>query len=175
MKQQTNIIHSLTKEEQDLLGFTDAMDYSTRLQQYREHPRALATRTTPSNSHTHLSTTKTFRCCLQRFIRRFQPEPLWPDHDRWLHLEPNGRFSLRLGENGEEVTNVSEGDFFAFQFTCFLHLRRFWSEVRMRYRYPSATLPILMPNFPERSDEGGEYESLLQRAASVGSVVIVPK
>ena len=83
MNQKTCIVKSLTKEERDLLYFSEPVGYHMRLQQYWEYPQGFAARTTTSKGGICLSTTKTFRCYLRRFIRNFQPEPLWPDGDLW--------------------------------------------------------------------------------------------
>lgn len=61
MNKQTCIIHSLTKEEQELLYFAEPVGYHTRLQQYLEYPQGFASKTTLPKSKVSLSTTKTFR------------------------------------------------------------------------------------------------------------------
>lgn len=173
MNQQTCIIKSITKEEQELLFFAEPVGYHTRLQQYWECPHGFAVRTTLPKSNISLSTTKTFRCYLRRFIQSFQPEPLLPDCDLWLHLEKNGLFSLRLGRNGEEITNISEADCYVFQYACFLHIRRFWNDLRKCRSFPSTTLPILIQDFSDRLDENIDYETLLRRAVNITSLVVV--
>ena len=173
MTPKTCIIHSLTKEEQELLYFAELAGYQMRLQQYLEYPQGFAVKTTLPKSKVSLSTTKTFRGYLHRFIRNFQPEPLLPGHDLWLHLEKNGRFSLRLGKNGEEITDFSEADFCVFQYLCFLHIRRFWDDVRKCCGFPVAMLPVLIPDFSERLEKGVDFNALLQRSSPVASSIVV--
>ena len=167
------IINSLTKEEQELLYFAEPVGYHTRLQQYWAYPQGFSERTTLPKSSISLSTTKTFHCYLRRFIRNFQPEPLLPGHDLWLHLEKNGRFYLRLGKNGEEITDFSEADFCVFQYLCFLHIRRFWDDVRKCCGFPVAMLPVLIPDFSERLEKGVDFNALLQRSSPVASSIVV--
>ena len=142
MTEQTCIIDFLTHEELGLLYFEEPIGYHTRLQQYLEHPQGFAARTALPNSTISLSMTKTFRSYLRQYIRNFQPEPLLPGNELWLHLERDGRFSLRLGPNGEEVNDFSESDFFIFQYLCFLHIRRFWDELRKHYSPKPLCVPL---------------------------------
>lgn len=173
MNKQTCIINTLTKEEQGLLCFADPVGYHTRLQQYWEYPKGFAARTTPPKSKVSLSATKTFRRYLRRFIRNFPPKPLLPGSDLWLHLEKNGRFSLRLGENGEEITDFSEADFCVFQYLCFLQTRRFWKVVRKCCCFPAATLPVLVRDFSRFLENDEDYAALLELALESASQVIV--
>ena len=173
MNPKTSIIHSLTKEEQALLYFAEPVGYHTRLQQYLEYPHGFAAKTTLPKSKVSLSTTKTFRCYLRRFIRNFQPEPLLPGHDLWLHLEKSGRFSLRLGENGEEITDFSEGDFCVFQYLCFLHIRRFWDDVRKCCSVSTATIPLIVRDFSRALKNKKDYAALLELALEYATQVVV--
>ena len=173
MNKKTCIIHSLTKEEQALLSFAEPVGYHTRLQQYLRHPQGFKARTTVPKDNVSLSTTKTFRGYLHRFIRNFQPEPLLLGRDLWLHLEKNGRFSLRLGKNGEEITDFSESDFYIFQYLCFLQVRRFWDDVRKCCGFPVVILPVFILDFSERLEKGVNFNALLQRALSVAASIVV--
>ena len=110
MNQQTRIIKSLTQEEQELLCFFRPLGYHTRMQQYLEYPEAFVGSTTLPGSTVCLSATKTFRHYLRRFVSSFQPIKLLPEKDLWLHIENNGRFFVRLGETGEEITKLTEPD-----------------------------------------------------------------
>ena len=172
MNQKTYIVKSLTKEERDLLYFSEPVGYHVRLQQYWEYPQSFAARTTASKGGICLSTTKTFRCYLRRFIRNFQPEALWPDGNLWLHLEKNGRFALRLGVNGEEITDFSKVDFYTFQYMCFLHVRRFWTSLRRCNQISLGMLPVFIQDFSELLEQGDNYDVLLQRALSNASQVV---
>lgn len=173
MNPKTCIIHSLTKEEQELLYFAEPVGYHVRLQQYLEYPQGFAAKTTLPKSKVSLSTTKTFRGYLHRFIRNFQPEPLLSGRDLWLHLEKNGRFSLRLGKNGEEITDFSESDFYIFQYLCFLQVRRFWDAVRKCCCFPAATPPALIRDFSSFVENDGDYVALLELTLECASQVIV--
>ena len=173
MNKQACIIHTLTREEQELLYFAGPAGYHTRLQQYLAYPQGFAAKTTLPKSKVSLSTTKAFRGCLHRFIRSFRAEPLLSGSNLWLQLEKNGRFSLRLGENGEEITDFSEGDFCVFQYLCFLHIRRFWDDVRKCCGFPVAMLPVLIPDFSERLEKGVDFNALLQRSSPVASSIVV--
>ena len=173
MNEQTSVIDSLTRKEAELLCFSGNIGYHTRLQQYLEYPQGFAARTTPTGSNISLSTTKTFCCYLRRFIRDFRPEPLLPSGDLWLHLEKSGRFSLRLGVNGEEITDSSEAEFLIFQYLCFLQMRRFWNTLRKHYLFPATTLPVFIRDFSARLDENMDYDLLLRRALDVSKQVVV--
>lgn len=173
MNPKTCMIHSLTKEEQSLLYFGEPVGYHTRLQQYLECPQGFATRTTLPGSNVRLSTTKTFRCYLRRFIRNFQPKPLLPGDRLWLHIEKSGRFCLRLGKHGEEITGFSQGDFFVFQYLCFLQIRRFWDTVRRCSVFSAATLPVLIRDFSHFLENDADYAALLELAQENVSQVII--
>ena len=173
MNSKTCIIHSLTKEEQELLYFAEPVGYHVRLQQYLEYPQGFAAKTTLPKSKVSLSTTKTFRGYLHRFIRNFRAEPLLAGSNLWVHLEKSGRFSLRLGENGEEITDFSEADFCVFQYLCFLHIRRFWDDVRKCCGFPVVILPVFILDFSEQLEKGVNFNALLQRALSVATSIVV--
>lgn len=164
-----------TREEQALCLFARPADYGTRLKQYWENPEDFAERTMDSPGAPALSTTKTFRYFLRRFIRSFRTERLLPDKDLWLQLEKNGQFSVTQGRNGEKVPHLSETDNWVFAYLCFLHLRRFWDGVRKRCRYPASVLPVVIRDFSDRLDESVDYEKLLRRAETVSSQIIVLK
>ena len=167
------IIQSLTKEEQALLYFAEPVGYHMRLQQYLEHPQGFEARTIILKSKVSLSTTKTFRCYLLRFIHSFKPELLLPNSNLWLHLEKTGRFSLRLGKKGEEITSLNESDFYAFQYLCFLHIRRFWHIIREHCRFPTVNLPLFVKDFSSQIKECADYDALLQRSIMVSTQVII--
>lgn len=173
MNEQTQIIKSLTKEEQELLCFFRPVGYHTRLQQYWEYPQGFSERTTAPKSNISLSTTKTFRRYLRYLIRTFQPEKLLSSNDLWLHLEGNGRFSVRLGENGEEITALSEADNYVFQYLCFLHIRRFWNGLRKHCRFPAVKLPVMVQDFSDRLEENMDYDALLQMFFDVSTQVVI--
>ena len=172
MNPKSCIIDSLTKEEKALLCFAEPVGYHLRLQQYLAYPQGFAARTTLPGGGS-LSTTKTFRSYLHRFIRNFRAEPWFSGSNLWLHIDKSGRFSLRLGENGEEIADFSEADFCVFQYLCFLHLRRFWDDVRKCCGFPVAMLPVLIPDFSERLEKGVDFNALLQRAFSAASSIVV--
>lgn len=173
MNEQTQIIKSLTQEEQELLCFFRPVGYHTRLQQYWEYPQGFEERTTQPGNNISLSRTKTFRHCLRRFVRSFQPEPLFPNSNLWLHLEKNGRFSVRLGKDNEEIASLSESDNYVFQYLCFLHIRRFWDGLRKCSRFPAMALPVLIRDFSDRLDEDVDYDALLRRVLEVSSRITV--
>ena len=173
MNDQTRIIHSLTREEQELLCFFRPVGYHTRLQQYLDYPEAFASETTLSKGGTSLSTTKTFRRCLRNFIRAFHPEMLPTNNALWLHLEKSGHFSVRLGKNGAPVIDLNASDNYAFQYLCFLHIRCFWNLLRERCRFPAAMLPVLVQDFSNQLNDIKNFYALLQRTVTESSQVIV--
>ncbi len=173
MNQQTLIFRVLTPEEQSLLCFEGSGGYQSRLQEYWEYPQGLAERTTLPDRRRSLSTTQRFRSCLRRFIGNFQPEPLLPRSPLWLHLESNGRFSVRWGEDGEELTTLNREEFWAFQFLCFLHLRRFWDSLRECCRSNRLSLPLFIQDFSDKTDTSAHYEALVRQAFRISDLVIV--
>ena len=162
-----------TEEEHAFLCFSQPADYHVRLQQYWEQPEAFAKQTTQPQRTLSLSTTKTFRHHLRRFIHTFSPEPMNPKKDLWLHIEKDGRFSVRSDAFGKEITNLSEADNLVFQYLCFLHIRRFWDGVQRYCRFPAWTLPIVICDFSGKLNDNTNYDSLLQRALDVSAQVIV--
>lgn len=173
MNERIQIIQCLTQEERELLCFSEPMVYHIRLQQYLEHPQGFATKTTLAERNINLSTTKTFRCYLHRFIRNFQPKPLLPGSKLWLHLDKSGRFYLRLGSHGDEINDFSESDFYIFQYLCFLHIRHFWDYVRKHCCFPDASLPILIRDFSHLFESNTDYAALLKLSRQVTSQVII--
>ena len=172
MNQQTRIIKSLTQEELELLCFFRPVGYHTRLQQYMEYPEAFAEATAIPGSTVCLSTTKTFRHYLRRFVSSFQPIKLLPEKGLWLHIENNGRFFVRLGETGEEITKLTESDHYIFQYLCFLQLRRFWNELRECCRVPAVKAPALIWGYSAQLEHVTDYDALLQRTLAVTSQVV---
>ena len=162
-----------SEEEQSFLCFSQPADYHIRLQQYWEQPEAFAKQTTQPQRTLSLSTTKTFRHHLRRFIHTFSPEPLIPQKGLWLHIEKGGRFSVISEEFGKAITNLSEADNLVFQYLCFLHIRRFWDGVQRYCRFPTWTLPIIIRDFSARLDDTINYDALLQRALDISGQIIV--
>ena len=141
----------IEKEEQALACFDNRCNYEQWLQQYLQF--------------TYLHTgSKTFLHCLRWFIRRFRPEPLLPGKHLWLHLEKEGRFTVRCGKDGERIPNLSETESWVFRYLCFLQLRRFLAYARKRCRYPAINLPVCIPDFSGRLDESVDFSALLARA-----------
>lgn len=173
MNDQVHIIKSLTKEEQELLCFSQPVGYHTRLQQYWEYPQGFQERTSPTSNAVGISTTKVFRRYLRDFIRLFPAEPLSTGNPLWLCLESNGRFSVKLGKTGEEITDLNDAEFLIFQYLCFLQIRHFWDGLRRRCRFPAVRLPVFIRDFSEQVKKQVDYDALLQRAADISSQVII--
>jgi hypothetical protein len=172
MNECTRIVKSLTREEQELLCFFRPVGYHTRLQQYLEYPESFADATIIPESAVCLSTTKTFRHYLRRFICLFQPARLLPERDLWLHLDNNGRFFLRLGSTGEDITKVSESDNYIFQYWCFLQLRRFWNELREHSCVSAVKAPAFVRDFSVWTKNAADRNALLQQTLEVVSQVV---
>lgn len=163
MTKQSLIINSLTKEERDFLFFSRPFGYNTRLQQYLLYHEAFA----------ESSSTKTFRHYLRRFIDDFKPEPISLSDNLWLCLERDGRFSVCLGERGDEISNLGESENFVFQFLCFLQLRKFWQGFRRKSRFPAPLLPLFIEDFSDKLKVSADYTALLLQAAELSSQVIL--
>lgn len=143
--------------------------YAGMLQQYLEYPEFYFC------GKPDICATKTFRHYLRRFIRTFRQEKLLPNKNLWLQLEKCGRFSVRLGRDGEEISDLSETDNYIFQYLCFLHLRRFWDGIWKCCSFPALALPVIIRDFSNRMDESVDYEALLERAAEdFGQVIVLP-
>lgn len=164
-----NIYRLSCAENLRTICFDGSGIYAGKLQQYLEYPEFYAC------GKQDICITKTFRHYLRRFIRTFHPEKLLPNKNLWLQMEKCGRFSVRLGRDGEEISDLSETDNYIFQYLCFLHLRRFWDGIWKCCRFPALALPVIIRDFSNRLDESVDYEALLERAAEIfGQVIVLP-
>ena len=162
-----NIYRLSCAESLRTVCFDGSEVYAGMLQQYLEYPEFYFC------GKQDICATKTFRHYLRRFIRTFRQEKLLPNKNLWLQLEKCGRFSVRLGRNGEELPDLSETDSYIFQYLCFLHLRRFWNGIRKRCRFPALVLPVMVRDFSDRLDESVDYDALLERATTISDQVLV--
>ena len=160
-----------TKEEQTLSCFEGFGTYPERLYQYLNPEERYSGDLW--NATDGISTTKTFQRFLRRFIQEFKPVRLLPGKDYWLHLESDGRFTVRLGINGEEIPCLSETENWVYHYLCYLHLLRFWNEMRKRCRFPVLISPILIRDFSDRLDENVNFNTLLEQACEISDQVIV--
>ena len=167
------MVEKLTAEERALRGFHGPGPYPMRLRWYLEQPEKLAMATRIGS--VSISTTKTFRRYVHRFIRNFQPERLLPEKNLWLDLGWDGVFYLRQGKYGQRLKYLSETDTWVFHYMCFLHLRRFWNGVRRWSHFPMLTYPVAIRDFSNRLDEGVDFSALLQRAHEVEGKLILIK
>lgn len=151
-----------TPEEQKLSCFSKPGVYPVRLHQYKDPEQRYpgdfreATRS--------IGSTQSFRGYLRRFIRGFEPACLLPGKNCWLHLETDGRFTVRLGVNGEEIPCLSETEKWVYHFLCYLHLLRFWDGMQDLRNYKDIKLPILIRDFADRLDESIDAEALYAQA-----------
>jgi hypothetical protein len=160
-----------TPEEQEVSCFTKPGVYPVRLYQYQNSEELY-----PGNfreATCGIGTSQTFRHYLQRFIRGFQKERLLPEKDYWLQPEKDGRFFVRLGRNGRKHSNLSKTDHWVFQYMCFLHLLRFWKEMRKRCRFPALEAPVLIRDFSDQLDESTDFKQLLVQAEALERQVLV--
>ena len=96
---------------------------------------------------------------LTRFIRTFRPERLLPGKDYWLHLEADGRFSVRLGKTGEELPHLSETENLVYRYLCLVQLLRFWEQTG---QLPKETC-VGLRDFSHRLEEGTDPGQLYAR------------
>ena len=117
----------LCAEEAELLRFRPKPQnpYAERLKRYKDIDRYY-----PGRRFEDLTDgsgcTRTFRACLNEYIKRFEPYP-FPGRAEWLIvLRTDGSFALdgtgAEKSQGEEVTIL-------FEFLCFLHVNAFWGRV----------------------------------------------
>ena len=120
----------LTPEERALTWFSyDKNDpYSRRFQRYRD-PDAFYPKGRFSALTGGIGTVRTFRACLNDYMRRVKPEPLGRDEDLRVILKDDGRFTVMSAEkSGTKITlNKQQKDL--FEYRCFLHLNAFWDEI----------------------------------------------
>lgn len=141
---------SHSPEEQTLSCFLSPGVYPVRLHQYKDPSRRY-----PGNlweATCSIGGTRSFRDYLRHFIQDFQPQRLLLDKDYWLQLEMDGRFVVRLGMNGQEVTHLNDTDNWVYHYLCFLHLLRFWDGMQDLRNYKDVKLPILIRDFSNQLD-----------------------
>lgn len=108
-----------------------------------------------------------------RFISAFQPQRLRPEKNYWLQLENDGRFTVRLGLQGEEITWLSETENQIYHYLCFLHSLRFRDGMVCDSDENTLKFPILIRDFLNRLDESVRPTPLLQQADSLGRQVLI--
>ena len=158
-------------EEQELSCFLAPGVYPVRLHQYKDPAQRY-----PGNlgqATRSIGSTRSFRDYLRQFIRSFQPQRLLPGKDYWLHLEADGRFTVRLGIHGEEVPRLSEAENWVYHYLCFLHLLRFWDGMQDLRNYKDVKLPVLIHDFSKYLDESVNQVSLFAQARSLARQVLI--
>ena len=117
----------LCTEEAELLRFRPDPEnlYAERLKRYRDIDRYYPGKRFETLTD-GIGCTRTFRACLNEYIKHFEPYP-FPGRAEWLVvLRVDGSFELKgpgaEKEQGEEITVL-------FEFFCFLHVNAFWNRV----------------------------------------------
>lgn len=100
------------------------------------------------------------------------PQRLLPGKDYWLHLETDGRFTVRKGIDGEEIPCLSETENWVYHYLCFLQKIRLWDESQaadpeyMRF-------PVVIRDFSGRVDESVDIKPLYAQAETLGRQVLI--
>lgn len=116
----------LCAEEAELLRFRPDPEspYAERLKRYRDIDRYYPGRRFAALTD-GIGCTRTFRVCLNEYIKRFEPYP-FPERAAWLVvLRIDGSFALE----GAGTKKGQEEEIIRFEFLCFLHVNAFWSRV----------------------------------------------
>ena len=108
----------------------------------------------PSASSDGLGVTEAFHRYTRRFVHGFSEEPLRPDKPYVLGLREDGRFAVcRREDPWHETVTLSETEAVLFSFLCYLHLVRFWKELRHTVDLHRESMPLIVEDFAEYIDE----------------------
>ena len=119
----------LNREEESLTAFVyrRTRRFSDRFRKYKDVERFY-----PDGSFRQLTdgtgNTRTFRACLNGYIRRFQPQILPAGRDIWVDIDEAGRFVTEGGGKQNTTDGLNEYEDRLFELMCFLNVNRFWKE-----------------------------------------------
>ncbi len=105
----------------------ESEQYAKRLQQYKDADKYFGEKGF-SNMTNGIGMTRTFRQCLNRYIRDFEPEKLLPDKDRFIVIDSKGEFSLKQ-EMVLPHFRIGETEKKTLELYSFLFVNEFWKEV----------------------------------------------
>lgn len=114
-------------------------------------------------------------CCrcteteLQQFSQDFHPQSLLPGKTYWLHLEADGSFTVRWGENGNEIPCLSETENWVYQYLCFFYCFHFWKGQQGLKKEHRDHLYALVADLSNRLDESVDIHVLMDRARSMNT------
>ena len=120
-----------------------------------------------------IGATRTFRACLNSFIRNHQPEPLINSPEHRITLLDSGLFvAEREGSPGRRAI-LSEKEKTFFEFQCFLHINAFWENVESIRDLNHASGPLFITDPPELIDPSAGKPEWLERAGKLGRQVFL--
>lgn len=123
---------------------------------YTRYPRQLNRYlSAPSADSTDgLGRTAAFHRYTRWFVRAYTVEPLRPDKPYMLELRDNGCFAVfQRDDPRREAVTLSETEEVLFAFLCFLHLFRFWKDLRQMVDLHRESMPLIVEDLAEYADE----------------------
>lgn len=109
------------------------------------------------------------------YLRQFAPQQLVPDKDYWLRLEPDGRLIVRLGQDGQEIPDLSETESRIYHYLCFLQRIHFWDSCHALRDYQAVQFPILVRDFSAKLDQRVDIYTLYDKAEALGRQQLIIK
>ena len=162
--------HSL---EQDAVESFDGADKTTplRLCWYRNDEDYVPTGALKFNSD-YIATTKTFRSCLVKYIKAFEPELINTRKKYSVAVERDGKFQVLYPGVNDGVC-LSQTEERLFLYICFLNIAEFWADIEELRNLHHVKKPLVIKNFLEFLDETVEIEHLIQRTLKLNRQIII--
>ncbi len=120
-----------------------------------------------------IGATRTFRACLNSFIRNYQPEPLINSPEHRITLLDSGLFvAEREGSPGRRAV-LSATEKALFEFQCFLQINAFWENVESIRDLNHASWPLFITDPPELIYPSAGKPEWLEKAGNLGRQVFL--
>ena len=120
-----------------------------------------------------IGTTRTFRACLNSYIRQYEPEKMINSPEHRIVLRDDGLFTAELiGSLGRRAV-LSSSEKTLFDFQCYLNVNAFWSEVERIRDMNHSPGPLLITALPGDLDASAGTPEWLEKAKSLGRQVIL--
>lgn len=120
-----------------------------------------------------IGATRTFRACLNGFIKQYRPEPLINSTEHRIALLESGLFVAERVGLSRLRAELSAEEKALFEFQCFLYVNAFWKNVESIRDLNHASGPLFITDPPELIDPSAGKPEWLERAGKLGRQVFL--
>ena len=162
------------REEKDVSCFSSgqACPFSERLLRYKDTEKYYAAGAFAGLT-AGIGETRTFRACLNSFIKQYQPEQLISSAKHRITLLDSGMFvAERVGSPGRPAI-LSATQEALFEFQCFLNINAFWESVERIRNMNHTPGPLFVTDPPHLIDPAAGMPVWLEKAGRLGRQIFL--